>query len=476
VEQVENVVLSFPTDQIESTVGTVGETSSRRSRGERGPHVAQVKIKLADATIRTVTSDKIFRDLRARLPGAVVGAESIELRKDSRGPPLGEAVHVQVLGEDRDLLRRVSGEIQDYLRGVNGVYDITDSFEAGKDEVHVEVDEALAARFGLSVDGIGRTIRTAIEGTIVATVQEGDEDIDVRVRYLPEHRRSVEDIATLRVPTLDGNLVPFGNVATLSTRDGLGQIDRTGRERVIAVSADVDSDIITSVEVNSLIGERFADVSSRYPGIHIVFGGEASDTIESLTSLAQAFIIALLVMYSILGATFKSFTQPFVVLFAIPFALIGVVVGFFIMGKPLTFMSLFGVIALAGIVVNDSLLLVYFINDARARGIKTVHAVVISAKRRFRPVMLTTLSTVAGILPLTLVSDDQSAWLSPMATAIVWGLSFSTVLVLLLVPALYLIDDDIHRRLKRLFGGSPKKAEDQTGDVAAAQALRTETG
>ena len=465
VQQIENVVLAFPTDQIESTVGTVGQTSNRRGRGDSGPHVAQVKIKLADANIRTVTSDEIFRALRARLQGTVVGAESIEMRKDSRGPPLGGAIYVQVMGADLDLLRRVSDEIQDYLRGVNGVYDITDSFEAGKDEVHVEVDESLAARFGLSVEGVGRTIRTAIDGSIVATVQEGDEDIDVRVRYLPEYRRSVDDLATLRVPTPDGYLVPLGNVATMRTSAGLGQIDRSGRERVISVSADVDADIITSVEANSLIRERFTDVSRRHPGVHIVFGGEASDTVESLTSLAQAFILALLVMYSILGAVFKSFTQPFVVLFAIPFALIGVVVGFFILGKPLTFMSLFGVIALAGIVVNDSLLLVHFINDTRARGINTVHAVAISAKRRFRPVMLTTLSTVAGVLPLTLVSGDQSAWLSPMATAIVWGLSFSTVLVLLLVPALYLINEDIHRGFKRLFGGSGKRVEDQNSDV-----------
>ncbi len=452
VQQVERVALAFPTDEIESVVASVGQTSSRRGRGESGPHVAQLTIKLADSTLRHVSSDDIFRRLRAEVQQTVVGAESIELRKRTQGPSLGDAIYVQILGEDRDMLRQVSGEIQGYLRGVNGVYDITDSFEAGKDEAQVDVDEARAARFGLSVDGVGRTIRTAMDGTVVATVQEGDEDIDVRVRYLPEYRRTIEDIATLRLPTAGGDLVPFGNVATLSTGEGLGQIDRTGRERVISVSADVDSDIITSVEANALIESEFADVSQRYPGAHIVFGGEASDTAESLTSLFQAFIVALLVMYSILGAIFKSFTQPLVVLFAIPFALIGVVFGFFIIGKPLTFMSLFGVIALGGIVVNDSLLLVHFINDTRARGIATVHAVAISAKRRFRPVMLTTLSTVAGVLPLTLVSDDQSAWLSPMATAIVWGLTFSTALVLLLVPALYLINDDIQRGLKRLLG------------------------
>ncbi|MCH7824708.1 MAG: efflux RND transporter permease subunit [Acidobacteria bacterium] len=473
-QQVESVALAFPTDEIESTVGTVGQTSSRRGRGENGPHVAQVTVKVADSTIRTRSSDDIFRELRTNIHDAVVGAESIELRKNARGPSVGDAIYVQVLGEDIGVLRHISAELQDYLRGLNGVYDITDSFTAGKDEVQVEVDEVRAALFGLSVDAIGRTIRTAMSGTVVATVQEDDEDIDVRVRYLPEFRRTVGDITRLRIPTQAGDLVPFGNVATVATGAGLGQIDRTGRERVIAVSADVDTDIVTSLVANAMIEDQFADLSTRYPGYHLVFGGEASDTTESLTSLFQAFIVAILVMYSIMGAVFKSFTQPLVVLFAIPFSLIGVVFGFFIIGKPLTFMSLFGVIALGGIVVNDSLLLVHFINDMRARGVKTVHAVALSAKRRFRPIMLTTLSTVAGVLPLTLVSDDQSAWLSPMATAIVWGLSCSTVLVLLLVPALYLINEDIHRGFRRLLGGRRKGAKKGAGDVTRAPTLSTE--
>ena len=224
-----------------------------------------------------------------------------------------------------------------------------------------------------------------------------------------------------------------------------------------------------------MIENQFADLSSRYPGYHLAFGGEASDTTESLTSLFQAFIVAILVMYSILGAIFKSFTQPLVVLFAIPLSLIGVVFGFFIIGKPLTFMALFGVIALGGIVVNDSLLLVHFINEMRAKGINRIQAVALSAKRRFRPIMLTSLSTIAGVFPLTLVSDQQSAWLSPMAYAIVWGLSCSTFLILLLVPALYLINDDIQRGFKRLLGGKQKHREEDKHETVPAPALFTET-
>ncbi|MDP6061156.1 MAG: efflux RND transporter permease subunit, partial [Pirellulaceae bacterium] len=360
VRQVESVILAFPPNEVESAVGTIGYTErAGQGRREDGLYLAQIRTKIPGSAIRTRAGNDIFRELRTKIQNTVVGAESIELSKIVGGPPVGDAIYVQILGEDIDVLREISAEIQGYLHGLNGVYDITDSFTAGKDEVRVEVDEARASVFGLSVNSIGQTIRTAMDGNIVATVQEEDENIDVRVRYLPEYRRTADDIATMRIPTPTGDLVPFGNVATLVTSAGLGQIDRSDRERVIAVIADVDADIVTSVEANTMIENQFTDLSTRYPGYHLAFGGEASDTTESLTSLFQAFIVAILVMYSILGAIFKSFTQPLVVLFAIPLSLIGVVFGFFIIGKPLTFMALFGVIALGGIVVNDSLLLVH---------------------------------------------------------------------------------------------------------------------
>ncbi len=437
VQQAERILLEFPPTEIESTMSSIGQTADRRGAGrsDSGPHVGEITIKAADQLVRERSGAEIFQDLRERVQGRVVGAESMEFSRQAMGPSSGRAVYVQVLGENIVTLRQISDEMQSFLASLNGVFDVTDSFQEGKDEVRVEVDEARAALYGLSVDSIGRTVRTAMDGTVVATVQEGDEDIDVRVRYLPQYRRTIDDIATIRIPTTGGDLVPFGNVASLRRASGLGQIDRVDRERVIAVSADVDSNVITSVEANVLVAARFADVGEQYPGYHLEFGGEAQDTAESLQSLFRAFIVALLIMYTILGAIFKSFTQPFVVLFAIPFSLIGVVAGFFILDKPLTFMALFGVIALGGIVVNDSLLLVHFINETRARGTDRVYAIAISAKRRFRPVMLTTLSTVAGLFPLTLVDNESAAWMAPLAQAIVRGLSFSTFIVLVSLPS-----------------------------------------
>lgn len=475
IRQVEQIALEYPPEDVKSVTSLVGTWPFSNRRTEYGPNLGQVIVSPPESKVYTERGMEIFRELRSRMQSEVIGAESIELEKESHGPPVGRPVHVQILGEDLDVLQNIAAEIKSYLASVEGVYDISDSFVEGKDEIRIETDEDRAALYGLSVESIGRTVRTAMDGTVVTSVQEGDEDIDVRVIYLPDDRRTVADIETLRISTPQGELVPFGNVASLRRTRGYGQIDRESRERAVSVSANVDDEIITSVEANSLLADEFADLSDRYPGYYLDFAGEAEETEESMRSLSQAFLVALLVIYGILGAIFKSFSQPFVVMFAIPFSLIGVVLGFFILNEPLTFMALFGVIALGGIVVNDSLLLVHFINQKRARGVPMARAVVTSAKRRFRPVMLTTLSTMAGVLPLALFGTGQAAWLAPMAKAILWGLAFSTTLTLLLVPALYLINEDLWRWIRRRLGlaenerpaGGSLQPADTTGSVQA---------
>ena len=247
-------------------------------------------------------------------------------------------------------------------------------------------------------------------------------------------------------------MIPFSNFAKIVRTRGYARIDRWDQKRIVTVSADVENEVITSTEANALLREEFRNISERYPGYSLYFGGEAEDTRESLQSLFRAFIIAFLAIYLILGGVFKSFLQPFVVMAALPFSIVGVVLGFSLIGEPLSFMAFFGVIALAGVVVNDSLILVDFINQSRARGIPTVVAVVKSAKVRFRPVILTTVTTIGGLLPLALTSTGQAAFLAPMALAIVFGLGFATVLTLLVVPSFYLIAYDLTQGMKRLIG------------------------
>jgi multidrug efflux pump subunit AcrB len=244
-------------------------------------------------------------------------------------------------------------------------------------------------------------------------------------------------------------MVPFGNFARIERKPGYTSIHRRDRKRAITVSANVEENVITSVEINRLLRDRYKDLGETYPGYAIRFSGEYEETQEQVIALAKAFGVAILLIYAILGSLFKSFSTPLVVMLAVPFSFIGVVVGFFVMGEPLGLMAVIGIIGLAGIVVNDSLILVDFINSGREGGLPRRDATLRACRLRLRPVLLTSVTTVFGLLPLALGLFGLSPFLTPIAVAIVWGLTFSTFLTLLLVPGLYAIVDDIAGRLGR---------------------------
>jgi multidrug efflux pump subunit AcrB len=211
----------------------------------------------------------------------------------------------------------------------------------------------------------------------------------------------------------------------------------------------VDEDVITSVEINGLLKDRYRDLSKRNPGYAVRFSGEYEETQEQVIALSKAFAVAILLIYVILGSLFKSFSTPLVVMLAVPFSFIGVVMGFFVMGEPLGLMAIIGIIGLAGIVVNDSLILVDFINNGRQAGLERRDATLRACRLRLRPIILTSVTTIFGLLPLALGLFGISGFLTPIAVAIVWGLAFSTFLTLLLVPGLYAIVDDIAGRVGR---------------------------
>jgi multidrug efflux pump subunit AcrB len=264
-----------------------------------------------------------------------------------------------------------------------------------------------------------------------------------------ESRRDLEDIERMRFRNREGALVPFKNFGRIERKPGYTNINRRDRKRAITVSANVDEDVLTSVEINRLLRKRYEDLGKRYPGYAMRFSGEYEETQEQVIALAKAFGVAVLLIYAILGALFKSFAMPLVVMLALPFSFIGVVVGFFVMSEPLGLMAVIGIIGLAGIVVNDSLILVDFINHSRDSGLERREATLHACRLRLRPVILTSVTTIFGLLPLALGLFGLSPFLTPVAVAIVWGLTFSTFLTLLLVPGLYAIVDDIAGRTGR---------------------------
>jgi multidrug efflux pump subunit AcrB len=302
---------------------------------------------------------------------------------------------------------------------------------------------------GLDMATIGYTIRYAFDGGIASSIHDRGEEIDLRVILREESRRDLEDIEEMRFRNREGALVPFQNFGRIERKPGYTNINRRDSKRAVTVSANVDENLITSVEINRLLRDRYKDLGKSYPGYAMRFSGEYEETQEQMIALAKAFGVAILLIYVILGSLFKSFAMPLVVMLAVPFSFIGVVLGFFVMGEPLGLMAIIGTIGLAGIVVNDSLILVDFINSGREAGLPRRDATLRACRVRLRPVILTSVTTIFGLMPLALGLFGLSPFLTPIAVAIVWGLTFSTFLTLLLVPGLYAIVDDIAGRVGR---------------------------
>jgi len=442
VAQLERAALELPEEEVYAVIGRVGTGQLANYDFLTGSHIGQVVLDLTDRFDRRRSGREIVNEYREAI-AEIPGPTEVNFLEWREGPPVEPAVEIHLRGDEFEVLRTIADDIRAYLSGIEGTRDITDDFEPGKQEARIIVDEEKAYLMGLDMATIGYTIRYAIGGGIASSIHDRGEEIDLRVLLREESRRDLEDIEDMRFRNRMGALVPFKNFGRIERQPGYTNINRRDRKRAITVSANVDENVITSVEINRLLKDRYQDLGRSYPGYAMRFSGEYEETQEQLIAMAQALGVAILLIYAILGSLFKSFSMPLVVMLAVPFSFIGVVVGFFVMGEPLGLMAIIGIIGLVGIVVNDSLILVDFINNGREAGLDRRDATLRACRLRLRPVILTSVTTIFGLLPLALGLFGVSAFLTPIAVAIVWGLAFSTFLTLLLVPGLYAIVDDI---------------------------------
>ncbi|HEA70260.1 MAG TPA: efflux RND transporter permease subunit, partial [Desulfobacterales bacterium] len=280
-------------------------------------------------------------------------------------------------------------------------------------------------------------------------IQRGRDDLKVMVRYAGYDRRRISGVEEMRIRTPEGNEIPIEEVAEITYGQAYSAIRRVNRKRVITVSSDLDETVGNASKIVGSLKENFLpELSRRYPGLQIDLEGQEKRTRDSINDLKSGFILALMGIFLLLASQFRSYVQPIIIMMAIPFGLIGAVVGHLVMGMHITLISLFGFVALTGIVVNDSLILIDFINRAVRGGEDILAAVIESGKARFRPVLLTSLTTIAGLFPLLLERSFQAQFLIPMAISISFGLLFATVLTLLYIPAIYLIIEDVRRILR----------------------------
>ena len=451
ISQIERKALELPKKEVKSVVANTGLMQTDTDWYHR-TSVGQVIVDLVEQKYRKRTVDEIMTDLRERCKD-VTGIQTIQFAKINTGPPTYKSVEVKVKGKDLDELQEVAELIKDELMNTEGVYDITDDWMEGSREFKIDVKPDKASLLGLDVFQVAATVRAAFEGIIATQYREADEEVDVVVKFKEGARESLSDVANMKIANPMGDLIPLKDIADFKIDTSLAEIKRFERERAITVSAEIDKKITSSDKVNRMLVTKFTDVEKRYPGYKLDFGGEFQEFKEVFADIGELFLIGVFIMYTILAAQFKSFIQPLIIMFTIPFAFIGSMFGLLVNGYPFSVVTLFGIVALAGIVVNDSLVMIDFINKARARGVSKWFAIMRSAKLRIRPILLTTVTTICGLLPMALGLGGKSVVWGPLANTIVWGLLISTMMTLFVIPSLYAIVDDIKNRFR--FKSSP---------------------
>jgi multidrug efflux pump subunit AcrB len=400
----------------------------------KGGHLGEVLIEVVPAEERDLTVVEITR-LWREAAGRVAGAE--ELLFSSAIMTAGSPVQIDLSGSDLAELRDAASALKVQLGQFPGVLDIRDSFRGGKRELELEILPSAEA-LGLTARDLGRQVRQAFYGEEAQRVQRGRDDVRVMVRYPAAERRSIADLENMRIRTADGTAVPFASVARGRLDEGFTSIRRENRRRVVSVVAAVDDSTTNANEVLAVLkGRPLQQFRERFPNVGVAFGGEQREQSDFLRSLAKGWALALLVIYGLLAV------PPLIIMSAIPFGLVGAAAGHIVMGYDFSMMSLIGIVALSGVVVNDSLVLVDQINKYRADGIPIAIALSHAGRARFRAIMLTSLTTFAGLTPLLLETSIQSQLLIPMAISLAFGVLFATLISLVIVPAHYLILEDL---------------------------------
>ena len=405
-------------------------------------HRADVAIALLPAAERNgITSDSIaerWREITGSIPDAV------ELTFSASQLSAGDAISVRLRGRNVDDLAAAAAELRAELARFNGVADISDTFRSGKQEVQLALRPE-AEHLGLTLNDLARQTRQAFYGEEAQRVQRGTEDVRVMVRYPLAERRSLGDLEDMRIRTPDGTEVPFSAAAEFTLGQGYSTIRRIDRQRVVTVRADVSRSVTTpEAVIRSLAAETLPAIVANYRGVTYSFTGEQEERAESFGGLTQLFPLALLVMFAVLAIPLRSYFQPLIIMSVIPFGAVGAIIGHLVMGWPLVLTSILGMIALSGVVVNSSLVLVDYINRQRRAGVPVLEAVRIAGIVRFRPILLTSTTTFAGLMPLMVVDNSATAFIVPMAISLGWGVVFATGITLFLVPSLFLILEDIH--------------------------------
>jgi len=400
-----------------------------------GDNYGQISISLHPMQANFKTVDEIVEDMRASIsqhPGPL----NISFFKKSGGPPTSVPIQVKVRGNDFDNIRQAVLEIKNILFNIKHVSDVADDDSLGRSELILKPNNDAIHRALISPADLARSIRLLVDGEVVSEFQHNGEKVEVRLKAKAKSFVGIKDILQQNI-SLSGRAIRLSELAEANIQPSMSNIRHYNFRRAITVSADIDKEQTDTVSVNNKIIEKWQEISTKYPEIDLNFSGQLDDIQESLEAMPKLFLLGLGIIYVILGTQFRSYWQPFLILITIPLAFTGVIFGLIVTKNPLSLYTLYGIVALSGITINSSIVLISAANQRRRQGMSLMHATLFAARRRLIPILITSTTTIAGLFSLATGFGGASLVWGPVATAIVWGLIFSTILTLLFVPLLY---------------------------------------
>jgi multidrug efflux pump subunit AcrB len=439
---------------------------------ESGPHVARVVADLLSAEERNTRLDDVINRWREET-GELTDVISVKFTEPAFGPA-GRPIDLRLLGEDLDQLKQASGELQSWLNGFRGVHSLSDDLRPGKREFRLRLKPG-AGVLGLDAQEVANQVRAAYQGMKVDEFPVGAETYEVDIRLVAQDRLNAEDLYNLGISGKDGAIIPLSVVAEVEEVRGWARIHRIDRRRTVTLQGDVDRSQVNAQELLGLaISEYIPGLLERYPGLEFDLQGESNESAKTGQSIVRNVLLGLIGVYMLLALQFKGYLAPITVMIVIPASLIGVIFGHLALGLDLTMPSIVGMASLFGVVVNDSILLVFFIRDASRRGTPVQQAAKQAGRDRFRPILLTSISTIAGLTPLLLERSLQAQILIPLAASIAFGLTAATLVALFLVPAVYCILDDFNL-LGKLHDESDEEETEALNPVDSTLPSRTDS-
>ncbi len=464
----EKVVAKLPPEEMESYDALAGKIidQSMRQKEKTGSNYGSITVYLTPEQDRERKTSEIIKWIKKETEPYLKDFVQVDYENLRSGPPVGDPVNVTIKGDSFPAIMKVVGQFKKYLETIKGVTDVKDNFEDPKKEVKIFLKDKVAAIAGISVFDVASTVRASFKGTVATKIKKSDEEIDIRVIFPEKFRNNMNNLKLVKVSNRLGNLVPLNQIATFQDSEGISLISRIDRKRAVRVTANIDEKAknLSSVYINRLLQKNFVDIEKENPGIIVDYLGEFKDTQESIENLIRSFIIALIIIYIILVGLFRSLAHPLIIMGVIPLTFTGVIWAFYIHGMPLSFLALMGIVGLAGVVVNDSIVLVDFIRKYRSSGHRTNEATIKACANRLRPVYLTTITTFFGLIPTADGLGGYDPFLKPMAISMSWGLAFGTLITLFATPILYNIVADARRKIFQALSPKSEYREKSPGE------------